>query len=43
MNTNRFDQLYNQLTPRERLPMIMAAHLRGDAAEQNRLVSSARM
>lgn len=43
MNTNRFDRLYNQLTPRERLPMIMAAHLRGDAAEQNRLMSSARM
>jgi hypothetical protein len=42
MTTYRFDQLYVQLTPRERLPLIMAAHVRGDAAEQNRLVSSAR-
>ena len=43
MNTYRFDGLYDQLTPRERLPLIMAAHLRGDAAERNRLVSRARI
>ena len=41
MNTHRLRQLYDQLTPRERLPLIMAAHLRGDAADQKRLSASA--
>src|SRR5262249_19260145 len=41
MNTHRLGQLYDQLTPRERLPLIMAAHLRGDAADQKRLSASA--
>jgi hypothetical protein len=41
MNTHRLGQLYDQLTPRERLPLIMAAHLRGDAADQKRLGASA--
>jgi hypothetical protein len=43
MNSYRLDRVYDQLIPRERLPLIMAANLRGDAAEQNRLTSSARM
>jgi hypothetical protein len=41
MQTHPLDRFYDRLTPRERLPMIMAAHVRGDAAERNRLVSSA--
>jgi hypothetical protein len=34
-------RLYDQLTPRERLPLLMAAHRRGDAAEYHRLDRSA--
>src|SRR5262245_25048297 len=42
MNTHHLERLYDYLTPRERLPLIMAAHLRGDTAERQRLVASAR-
>jgi hypothetical protein len=42
MQTHPLDRFYDRLTPRERLPMIMAAYLRGDAAERNRLMASAR-
>jgi hypothetical protein len=42
MNPQRLERLYDHLTPRERLPLIMAAHMRGDAAERQRLVASAR-
>src|SRR5262249_37839849 len=41
MNLQRLERLYDHLTPRERLPLIMAAHLRGDTAEHKRLVASA--
>jgi hypothetical protein len=41
MNTNGLAKLYGHLTPRERLPLIMAAHARGDEAERDRLVRSA--
>jgi hypothetical protein len=43
MQTHSLERLYDRLTPRERLPLIMAAHIRGDAAERNRLVESARI
>jgi hypothetical protein len=42
VKTDHLARLYDQLTPRERLPLIMAAHLRGDTAEQKRLAASAR-
>ena len=42
MSTPSLDRLYERLTPRERLPLIMAAHVRGDVAERKRLVASAR-
>jgi hypothetical protein len=42
MTTHSLDRLYEHLTPRERLPLIMAAHVRGDVAERKRLVASAR-
>ena len=41
MNTNPLTKLYDQLTPRERLPLIIAAGARGDEAEQQRLKASA--
>jgi hypothetical protein len=41
MNTDHLARLYDQLTPRERVPLIMAAHVRGDPAEQKRLSASA--
>jgi hypothetical protein len=41
MNTKYLAKLYDQLTPRERLPLIMAAGARGDEAEQKRLCASA--
>jgi hypothetical protein len=41
MNIHRLNRLYDQLTPRERLPLLMAAHLRSDMAEQQRLNDSA--
>ena len=34
MNTNGLAKLYDRLTPKERLPLILAASARGDEAEQ---------
>jgi hypothetical protein len=41
MNTNGLAKLYEHLSPKERLPLIMAASARGDEAERNRLAYSA--
>jgi hypothetical protein len=41
MNTNGLVKLYDRLTPKERLPLIMAASARGDEAERNRLAHTA--
>jgi len=41
MNTNGLARNYGCLTPRERLPLIMAASGRGDETEWQRLMSSA--
>jgi hypothetical protein len=41
MNTNELAKLYDQLTPRERVPLILAAAARGDEAEHKRLSTSA--
>jgi hypothetical protein len=41
MNTNGLAKHYNQLTPRERLPLIAAAQRRGDQRECQRLAASA--
>src|SRR5947209_20597717 len=41
MNTNGLARHYDTLTPRERLPLIMAASARGDAVERDRLARSA--
>src|SRR5262245_11088079 len=41
MNTNGLAKQYGQLTPKERLPLILAASARGDEAERNRLTKSA--
>ena len=41
MNTNGLAKLYDGLTPRERLPLMVAASCRGDAAESERLIRSA--
>jgi len=41
MNTMPLAKLYSQLTPRERLPLIIAAGARGDEVEQKRLRASA--
>jgi hypothetical protein len=41
MNTKRLAKHYDKLTPRERLPLILAAGIRGDDAEQARLSHSA--
>ena len=41
MNLNGLSRLYDRLTPRERLPLILAASARGDEAELDRLVQSA--
>jgi hypothetical protein len=41
MNLDHLTKLYDQLTPRERLPLIIAAGVRGDQAEQARLGASA--
>src|SRR5262249_57292800 len=40
MNTKSLTQLYDQLTPFERLPLIVAAGARGDSAEQHRLAAA---
>jgi hypothetical protein len=41
MKTNGLARLYDQLTPRERLPLLLAAAARGDDAEADRLANSA--
>ncbi len=41
MNTNSLARHDEILTPRERLPLIMAASARGDEAEAQRLAHSA--
>ena len=41
MNTKNLAKNYNQLTARERLPLLLAASARGDAVEQHRLMNSA--
>jgi hypothetical protein len=41
VNTHGLAKLYDRLTPAERLPLIVAASSRGDAAERQRLVQSA--
>lgn len=41
MNTNGLAKLYEHLTPKERLPLILAASARGDEVERERLVHSA--
>jgi hypothetical protein len=41
MTTNPVSRLYDRLTPRERLPLLIAAAKRGDAIESQRLQMSA--
>src|SRR6516164_4054709 len=41
MNFHHLTKLYNELTPSERLSLIVAAGARGDQAEQKRLSASA--
>jgi hypothetical protein len=41
MNTKCLAKLYDHLTPRERLPLILAASARGDDVEGERLARSA--
>jgi hypothetical protein len=41
MNTDHLAKLYDALTARERLPLIIAAAARDDGAEQKRLSASA--
>jgi hypothetical protein len=41
MTTMKLAKLYEHLTPRERLPLLIAAGRRGDEAERERLVRSA--
>jgi hypothetical protein len=41
MNTNGLARQYDKLTPRERLPLILAASARGDEQERDRLGASA--
>src|SRR5262249_46171514 len=41
MNTDRLAKLYDQLTPWERVPLIIAAGARGDHEEQDRLQNTA--
>jgi hypothetical protein len=41
MNTKALARQYDKLTPRERLPLIQAAHERGDRVEAERLAHSA--
>src|SRR4051812_18794409 len=40
MNTNGLAKQYDKLTPWERVPMMVAASCRGDAAEAERLARS---
>ena len=41
MNTHMLARYYDRLSPRERLPLIVAARSRGDEAEAQRLIRSA--
>jgi hypothetical protein len=41
MDTKNLTKLYGRLTPRERLPLIVAASVRADAVERTRLATSA--
>jgi len=41
MNTNRLAQMYDRLTAKERLPLVLNAEKRGDTAEKKRLANSA--
>jgi hypothetical protein len=41
VNTKALAKLYDRLTPRERLPLLMTAVVRSDAAEAQRLMHSA--
>jgi hypothetical protein len=41
MTTAKLAKLYDQLTPRERLPLLIAAGRRGDDAERERLIRAA--
>lgn len=41
MNTNHLARAYDQLTPQERLALVLAASARGDDVEQDRLMQSA--
>jgi hypothetical protein len=41
MNTKTLARHYDKLTPQERLPLMLAAHDRGDRAEVERLASAA--
>jgi hypothetical protein len=41
MNTSQLAKMYNRLTAKERLPLILAAEKRGDDIERQRLESSA--
>jgi len=41
MNTNGLAKQYDKLTPRERLPLILAASARGDEQEADRLANAA--
>jgi hypothetical protein len=41
MTTDSLAKLYDRLTPRERLPLIVAATARGDEADRARLIGSA--
>jgi hypothetical protein len=41
MTTDRVAKLYERLTPRERLPLIIAASARGDETDRARLIASA--
>jgi hypothetical protein len=41
MNTNGLAKLYDRLTSRERLPLVLAAQSRGDSLEHQRLKDSA--
>ena len=41
MNTKTLSKLYDRLTARERLPLIIAAARRSDAVERRRLVDAA--
>jgi hypothetical protein len=43
MNTDKVSELYDRLTPAERLQLIEAARTRGDELDQKRLIRSARV